>query len=207
MAGDREIWNGFFKQTGAVKVETLQEMGEAAMVFQNLQSINGKRAVVLGAGGGSTVSNGDICTREGLEVPALSLETGEELSQFVSSVNQIITNPMDVPSMLTDPETFNRAFDLFMNDSTIDMVIISLPMPWMQGRWGGEILKNNIKNFIQERPNKKPIVVSVSDDWYSGEVEQSMREYREAGITTFRSLTMACRALRRFADYHKFKSS
>jgi hypothetical protein len=76
-------------------------------------------------------------------------------------------------------------------------------MPWMQGRWGGQVLKNNIKDFIQKHPAKKPIVVAVSDDWYSGEVEPSIHEYRETGITTFRSLTMACRALRRFADYHE----
>ncbi len=207
MAGQKDIWKGLFRQTGAIEASTLQEMAEAAMVFQNLPRITGTRAVVLGAGGGSTVSNGDICAREGLEIPPLASKTREGLLQLTSIVNQGLANPMDVSALLTQPDKLNRALLLFMQDPLIEILLFSIPLSWTAGRWGGLEFKETIINFHQENDVAKPFVVAVSDDWYAGYAEPYIRELREAGITVFRSLSRAARTLKRFAGYYQFISS
>ena len=106
MAGSETIWRAFYRQTGAVRVDTLEEMAETAMAFQMLRPLPGARTAVMTMGGGSTVQSGDLCGRENLAVPRFSPETQKEIATFVSSVNQGLSNPMDVPGVLRDPVAF-----------------------------------------------------------------------------------------------------
>ena len=79
LAGQDKIWNGFFVQTGAVQVFSLEELAEMAMTFLHLKQPKGKKVAVIGLGGGSSVSSADVCSRAGLEVPILTQETQAEL--------------------------------------------------------------------------------------------------------------------------------
>jgi hypothetical protein len=65
---------------------------------------------------------------------------------------------------------------------------------------------NCLREFIQGHPGGKPIVVAIEDEGYLCDTERNARELRKAGITVFPSLARACRALRRFACYHNFKT-
>ena len=72
MAGEQAIWRGFFAQTGAVPVNSLEEMAETTMSFLYVRPPKGRRVAVIGAGGGTSVAAADACSAEGLEVPSLS---------------------------------------------------------------------------------------------------------------------------------------
>jgi hypothetical protein len=50
------------------------------------------------------------------------------------------------------------------------------------------------------------VVVAVRDEGKAGEAEEFVRELRKANITTYSSLERACRALSRFAQYHRFRA-
>src|SRR5512136_902355 len=79
LAGDGRVWDAFFKQTGAVRVGSIEELADTTMTFVRLKPMLRARVAVVVGGGGSNVSNGDICAQEGIEVPILSGETRVKL--------------------------------------------------------------------------------------------------------------------------------
>lgn len=210
MAGDDKIWDAFFKQTGAVKVDSLEEMGEAAMTLLNVSPITRSQAAVLSGGGGNTVMNGDVCAREGVEVPALSQETIAGLSELVTLVNQGLANPLDVPSIIAYPPTWRKTFKLLNTDPAVDVVILELHRMMFSPNLYGDGMSlvsafiQGLNDFNQDFPDGKPIVVAISDQGYLSEADDCIRLLREGGITVYPSLPRACRALRRVADYHGF---
>ncbi len=52
MAGGQKIWNAFFKQSGALRMDSLDQLADAAFAFLNLGASEGRRVAVVGTGGG-----------------------------------------------------------------------------------------------------------------------------------------------------------
>ena len=208
MTGERRIWDAFFQQTGAIRVHSLDEMADAVTGLLRLGSIRRPRAAVLGIGGGATVANGDVCAREGVVTPPLSPETLAGLSAFIPLVNQGMANPMDVPMAIALADKLERALDLVGADPGIDALVLCLAAEYFSGRWGVRLpeFKACLRRHVQGHPDGKPIAVAIIDEGYLCHAERSARELREAGITVFLSLSRACRAIRRCADYHRLAS-
>jgi acyl-CoA synthetase (NDP forming) len=204
MAGEKKIWDAFFKQTGAIQVDRLEEMVDITMCFIQLRPLTRVNAAVIGVGGGSTVANGDICSREGLVVPALSPRTITHLAEFIPLVNQGIANPLDIPSVLFHNETLLKTLKVLNDDSNVDIILLSIPAGIMSGVIGDVMtgFKACLNQFKNARPEGKSIVVAMSNEFTLSMTELCLQELRGAGITAFPSLTTASRALRRFSDYH-----
>ncbi len=204
LAGDRQIWDAFFKQTGAIKVDSIDEMAEVTLALLRLKPSPGKRVAVLGAGGGDSVATGDICAEEGLEMPAISPQTRAGLLEFVSLVNQGVMNPLDVPSVFTDLSALQRTFELLAADPLIDIIVLHVSAEFFPRILGHRIaeLGECISNVTQK--GGKPIVLAVTDEGKTDAPEKYVGELVAAGMTAYTSLRRACRALRRFASYHEF---
>lgn len=204
LTGDRKIWAAFFKQTGAIEVSSIEEMAEVTMAFLMLKPSSGKRAAVLAAGGGSSVATGDICAEEDIELPPLSAHTKEGLLEFIFLVNQGIANPIDAPSVVVDVSRLYRTYELLANDSQIDIVILHLGAEFFAGPVVGVMAEFQKRVSIQDKNRIKPVVVALSDEGQVRETEKYARSLREIGIPAYNSLRRACRALNRFANYHRF---
>jgi len=206
LAGDRKIWDAFFKQTGAIEVGSTDEMAEVTMALLRLKPSRGKRAAVLAAGGGSSVATGDICAQEGVELPALSQETKARLLEFISLVNQGVANPIDVPAVVMDYPSLLRTYEVLAADPLIDMVILHLGAEFFMGPTLDVMaeFQKHISSSAEHDHRFKPMVVAVSNEGQVRETEKYARQLRESGVTTYNSLREACRAISRFADYHKF---
>jgi acyl-CoA synthetase (NDP forming) len=205
MAGERTIWEALFRQTGAVSVGSLDEMAEATYCFLHLEPLCRMQAAVIGVGGGATVSNGDICAREGLVVPALSPATIRGLSEFIPLVNQGIANPLDIPGVVFNSDALERTLELLNADPEIDVVIMNIPSRVFSGVLGDRlgVFVKLVRGFAEKHAGAKPIVVALSEGVRLGMTESGVRGLRKGGIVAFSSLPKACRALRRFAGYHK----
>ncbi len=207
LKGDRQIWKAFFKQTGAIPVGSMDEIFDSAMSFLKLAPFHRTRAAVFGIGGGATVANGDTCGQEGIETPPPSLETIQGMAEYVLLVNQGMANPMDVPSTFSNPATLPRTLELAAADPEIDVIILCVAAEFLIGGWGDYMpgFKKCLSEFVKGHPGGKPVVVAIENEGFLAGAEQATRELREAGITVYSSLARACRALRRFANYHQFK--
>ena len=208
LAGDRQVWEAFFKQTGVIKVDSIDEMADVTMTLLRLKPSPGRRVAVWGGGGGNSVAAGDVCAQEGLQVPPLSNKTITALREFMTIVNQSVVNPLDGGSVFEDLLTLKRALDIVAADPAIDIILLHLGVGY--AKWfSAEHLagfKKCVSGFTRDNPTGKPVVVAVRDEGKAGEAEEFVRELREADITTYSSLERACRALSRFAQYHRFRA-
>ena len=204
LAGDKQIWDAFFRQTGAIPVGSLTEMIEVTSTFIHLKPTSKARAAVFVAGGGSSVATGDVCAEEGLAIPALSADTQAALRSNVSLVNQGIGNPLDTPSVVIDAAALRGIFELLAADPSIDIILIHLGAEFLAGQLMQVCTDERILGFIRKNPWGVQVAVAVSAEGHVRDSEKYARELREAGIMACGSLRNTCRALRRFSDYHHF---
>jgi len=215
LAGEEKVWQAFFAQTGAVRVNSLEEIADVVMAFLHLRPPRGRRTLLLGGGGGNSVAMADICSHEGLDVPHLSEKTRRELATFIPLAGNSIRNPLDVWLVQESVELLRRALETAIADPAIDLVIAD--------RYTGNDdddhadreqrqreLNNFLIDFARANGHNKPLVVAMNVlDHDPDNVSLAARvrtEFAQAGIPAYSSQTNAARALARFIRYHEFQA-
>lgn len=217
LAGQEAIWNAFFQQTGAVRVNSLEEMADVTMTFLYLRPLQGRRAAVIAGGGGISVAAADDCARAGLEVPVLTTETRKQLRSFIRPAGMIIRNPLDLWEVMGNIAPLKQALELAAADPLIDMLILmqSFNMGQRRGRGqrrgaaGGREMGEFLVKFARENTHQKPmVVVSRVRGWgmrATSEVPEIRAELMRSGVPVYRTLARASLALSRFIRYHEFQ--
>jgi acyl-CoA synthetase (NDP forming) len=213
LAGQEAIWRGFFAQTGAVPVFSLEEMAEMTMSFLYMKPPKGKRVAVMGLGGGTSVAAADTCSREGLDVPSLSQNTQNELKKFISLAGASIRNPLDTGLVFRDVATLAREMELVVADPVIDMLII-MPHLDMTRHVGLEQVDKMIDylcDFARNNPYGKPIALvfhSFANDPWESELRAKLRvELSNKGIPVYGTLSGASRVLAKLAGYYRIQNA
>ena len=149
---------------------------------------------------------GDVCAEEGLELPPFSEHTKSSLMEFMQLVNQIIVNPIDAISAFLDASLLRRGLETVAADPNIDIILVHLPAGLARRVPAEHVAKVRevISDLSHHTPSGKQVVAAVRDQGKFGDAEEFVHYLREADITTYDSLPRACRALTRFARYHKF---
>jgi acyl-CoA synthetase (NDP forming) len=176
------------------------------MTILQLKPSLGARLAVFGGGGGNNVATADICAEEGLELPPPSTETKAKLLEFMTLVNQSVVNPMDAGSMFASIALLRRTLDTVAADPQIDILLLHLGASfakWFSPQAMAEF-KACIVSFNRDSPTGKPAVVAIQEQDKPTDAAEFISDLRQTGITTYNSLQRACRALRRFASYHRF---
>ena len=86
MAGGEKIWNAVFKQSGAVRVSSLEEMANVAAAFINCGKSEGRRVAVIGTGGGIGVAaalQSSTCTLMWTKLARQASATGAEIAETI----------------------------------------------------------------------------------------------------------------------------
>ncbi len=98
IAGSDAVWDALFKQTGALRVNNIEELVDMADLFTRMRRPAGLRTAVMGVGGGAAVLASDECAKAGLQVPALSAQTQARLMELMhSDAGASFRNPIDSP--------------------------------------------------------------------------------------------------------------
>ena len=211
LAGQEAIWRGFFAQTGAVPVFSLEEMAEITMTFLYVKPPRGKRVAVFGLGGGASVASADVCNREGLEVPTLTQETQDELKKFISLAGASIKNPLDTGLIFRDMSLLEREMELVAADPLIDMLIVSPHLDMVRSAGPNQVddLIDYLCDFSRSNTYGKPTVIvfhSFANDPLEAELRTRFQaELPQKGVAVYSSLTGASRALAKFFEYHRFQ--
>jgi len=96
LAGSKTTWDAFFRQTGAIRVDTLEEIADLVPALQYLKTPNGRRVGIVGRGGGIGVIATDTCDNAGLKVPSFHPETRNRLEEVIPEAGAGARNPVDV---------------------------------------------------------------------------------------------------------------
>ncbi|GAB4341930.1 MAG: acetate--CoA ligase family protein [Candidatus Abyssubacteria bacterium] len=210
LAGTRETWEAFFRQTGVIQVGSMDEWADAIITMCFLPPPGGTAAFLIGGGGGNSVGNGDICVMEGLEVPRLSEATLRTLRETVPLAGSIAGNPLDMWRTFEDPDYLLEVLEVAYNEPNVDILIVDRMIPrkafHMPDR---ENLTPRIIDFVQNNRHRKPTVFTADSE--GGDADLAAKgaalraQFCRAGIPAYPTTRRAARALARYYRYHAWK--
>jgi acetyl coenzyme A synthetase (ADP forming)-like protein len=122
MASPDVAVDALFHQAGVIRVDTLDELFDMALVLGSQPLPAGPRVAIVGNSGGPGILATDACVSAGLEVPELTAETQEAL-RAVLDPNAAVTNPVDLVAGAT-PASYEQALALVLDDDLVDAVIV-----------------------------------------------------------------------------------
>jgi acetyl coenzyme A synthetase (ADP forming)-like protein len=114
--------DALFQQAGVVRVDTLDELFDTALVLGSQPSPRGNRVAIVGNSGGPGILATDACDGAGLEVPELSQATQAALRRVVDA-NAAVSNPVDLVASAT-PDVYERALGIVLADEAVDAAIV-----------------------------------------------------------------------------------
>jgi acyl-CoA synthetase (NDP forming) len=122
MASSDIAVDALFQQAGVIRVDTLDELFDTALVLGSQPLPRGHRVAIVGNSGGPGILATDACDGAGLEVPELSAETQAAL-RLVVDPNASVSNPVDLVASAT-PEVYEQALAIVLADETVDAAIV-----------------------------------------------------------------------------------
>ena len=212
LAGEEQFWNAFFKQTGAIRVYSLEEMAHTALAVLRMGKPSGRGVVVFGAGGGVVVGVSDACNRAGLTLPPFSESMQKELRKFIPPAGNMIKNPLDAFMVLLDEgDALKETMDLFYDSPDLNMLIISVHLDWVDPSTFDH-LATTIISVCKARLKDMPFIVCWRQTRDDEEMYQQALGFEkillQGGVPTYRNFEHAASALAKLADYalyHKEK--
>jgi acyl-CoA synthetase (NDP forming) len=201
------IWSAMLKQVGAIEVHCLEELTDTLLIFQQLGRWQGTSAAIIGGladgGGGNSVAAGDACMENGLQVPPLSFETKQKLSELLGEVGSILRNPVDVSqAQFRGLATLFQAIDSVARDTVIDIVLIQEDIDILLPIYSHKGLEEINEFFIElGRKQNKPIIVVLPPGSAEPERLQIEQKLLAASIPVFCSMERAAKAIYRLNQY------
>ena len=226
LGGEREVWDAFFKQTGAIRVYCMEELLNTAMTFRYLRQLAGRRMALILGGGGNSVAAADVCDHAGLDVPRFSEKTQREMSSFIPLEGTILRNPIDIAFAMVDLNLLMRAIEASAADPSIDAVIFALPpgailiaanlLQAKEGCTFEEALERQTRLTIDSlayfnRANEygKPLVIVLHPGlvrFLPGQKDKLLQALLSKGVPVYLSIEQASLAIGRFIRHHEFHS-
>jgi len=96
LAGDDNVWDSALRQVGVIRVEDVDEMVDLLVTFLFMPVPRGRRAVVIGAGGGVSVRAAEECEAAGLMLPTVPDDLRRELNRYFLLAGSMLRNPVDI---------------------------------------------------------------------------------------------------------------
>jgi len=214
MAGGEKIWQAFFRQTGTIQTDSLDQMAEVAIALDYLPRWTGKNVAILGTGGGIGVEAADSCAKTGLHLPALSPDLMKRLREYIPPAGNMITNPIDAHIMLLELKLFRPVLELLASEASIDLFLISLHFDWLQDVEDGAHTER-IGIYIAEEARKhlgdKPLAVVWRQYQPTPQIKATRQKIEktliQARIPVYNGLQRALTALSKAEAYYAFQDN
>jgi acyl-CoA synthetase (NDP forming) len=221
LGGEEAAWDAVFRQSGAIRVNSLDELLDTTLAFLHLAPFQGRRVSVVGGGGGINVAAADACERIGLSMPLFSTELQKKLASMLPPVGTSVRNPVDVASPFPPPAVLRAVMEAVFNEGGVDTLILAeiefsaasaimRPQPERSGSSRGELTEVPVD---VKRRLGKPIVMALPIEATSAdatELEVTRRHTRDyylgEGIPVFLTLERAAKALVNMVAYYERRS-
>ena len=127
LASSDQAVDALFRQTGVVRVETIEELFDVGEVLAHQPVPAGRRVAIVGNAGGPGVLAADACISRGLEVPELSTELQSVLTGLLPP-GASVRNPIDLAAS-ANAEGYTDALDALLGSDEIDVIIVIFTPP------------------------------------------------------------------------------
>ena len=202
LAGMAEVAKGAFTRAGITLLENSDELFPVAETLSSLPPIANNAVAILADGGGHATIASDLLTDMGVDIPILSADTQEKLRKILPFAASV-PNPVDVAGGGdADPAVFAECTRIILEDPAVGGLL-------MVGLFGGygirfaESLATIEEKAAREMGRQvaeihKPIVMH---SLFSAARPPALDRLRDAGISVYDSVDIACRSISALARY------
>ncbi|MDQ2103028.1 acetate--CoA ligase family protein [Azospirillum isscasi] len=188
--GDAARFDAVLAEGGAIRMERMEEMTDAALAFRTGRRAGGRRLSIVTSSGGASSLAADAATRDGLDVNRWSDEARERLADLLPAFGSSL-NPLDLTgALLTDPTLMARAMDRLVASRETDMILVVLGNA---DRGSEAIVEGILQGF---RATEKPFAVVWTGG--SGRPRQALLA---AGVPCYTDPARGVRALAHVARF------
>ncbi|ALM75986.1 acetate--CoA ligase family protein [Thermococcus barophilus] len=182
LAGSYEIYKAAFNQFGAIEVEEMEELFDAAKVFEMYDKAGRRIAIITNSGGPGVLAT-DKAESLGLEIAKLGEKTIKALREFLPPQCSV-KNPIDLIAD-ADYERYKKTIEIVGKDENVDALLVICVPPIF-------IPSEEIAKAIIDAKCDKPIIVN----FMAGElVRDGVKLLAERGIKNFQTPERAAKAL------------
>lgn len=132
MAGTADVWQAAIRQSGAIWVESLEEMVDTTMALQRLGPGAGSRLGLACISGGLSVNYTDQAVRTGFEVPPLSPELVQNLKKLINMPGTSLNNPLDLAAGFFQFQEYQKIFSAIDGSAELDAMIMVVALEYMR---------------------------------------------------------------------------
>ena len=206
LATDQAIWDAIVRQTGALAVDSLDEMIDVIKALRLSKPAAGNRVCLLAMTGGQSVVLTDAFAKEGWDVPILSDASLEKFGEFFNVIGGSYRNPLDMAGTVSqDPKNLDRILDILNDDPGIDALAMELSATFMARRWADkpeefERLLDSIKAF--QARSDKPLITILHPSHVEAAALDARQKLQARDIAVFQSFERAASAMAKVATHH-----
>ena len=113
--------DALFRQSGVIRVSTLEELFDVTALLANQPVPQGDRVAVVTNAGGPAILAVDALVSQGLRVPEFSQALQAELRGFLSD-DAAVANPVDMIAA-AGPDQYRQAIDVLLRSDEVDALI------------------------------------------------------------------------------------
>ena len=207
LATPAAVWTAMVRQSGAVSVTGLDAMLDAVEMLARGKAVNGRRMGLVAMTGGQSVVITDTFATAGLEIPALSQASYDELKSFFNIIGGSYRNPLDAGGTIgggVHTGNLERILRILDRDAVIDAIVLEVGTGLRAQRWAtheDELtgLLDKIAEF--SRASTKPLVLILHPAHVETIVARAKQLARERGLVVFDSFERSAAAIRVAYDY------
>jgi acyl-CoA synthetase (NDP forming) len=152
LAGDNTIYDGVFRQSGLIRLRSVEEYGDISKAFLNLPPFKGNRIGVITPTGAGGILILDSCQEYGFKLATFSEDKITEIKNLFLPW-QRVSNPLDIMSSALAHGykfVYSKTLEALLTDSKVDVIFCVL----------GEPTLNTVKEVSNRFP-PKPIIAWV----------------------------------------------
>lgn len=211
LAGSVQTWKAAIGQSGAIAVDSLEEMMDYAISFTTLGPIAGPNVGIAGSGGGPSVLAADQCEQEGLRVVPLPGEIRQELKRRNIGIWDWVGNPVDM-SISGGAFSTGDLLSLMAANPGFDLLIVIMGEMHYRSRQKGLTAEAFLDRFALDKAKGKPLLAVIPEKSLDAKeldlpITRVMAEVRSrlvaAGIPIYPTMTRAARSAKVVIDYYR----
>lgn len=127
LAGADVAVDALLGQSGVIRVDTVEDLFDLAMAFDELPVPRGNRVAIVTNAGGPGIIIADACESRGLDVAPLAEDTQASLREVLAE-EASVRNPVDMIASAT-PESYRLVLDRVLDDDGVDAAIAAFVPP------------------------------------------------------------------------------
>ena len=186
--------DALFAQCGVLRVDTVEELFDAAMAFGNAPMPEGPRVAIVTNAGGPGIIIANACESRGLEVSPLSGGAQARLRELLPE-EASVANPVDMIASAR-AEEYGSVLEIVLADEEVDAVIAAFVPPL--GVDAGDVARA-IRSVAEGAP--KPVMAVLMG---REGLPRGMAELHEARIPAYIFPESAARALAAMEKYRRW---